>query len=72
MPELHLPARQHEGLPPPICRTPTSKLTRVRVDGLSKIMAMVLPASGPLPALRTSSPARAPEFRSEAVSFRDM
>ena len=31
---------------PPICRTPTSKLTRVRVEGFSKISATTRPASG--------------------------
>ena len=31
---------------PPICRTPTSKLTRVRVEGFSKISATIRPASG--------------------------
>ena len=31
---------------PPSWRMPTSKETRVRVDGFSKIMASVLPASG--------------------------
>src|SRR5690606_22366606 len=31
---------------PPSCRMPTSKDTRVRVEGFSKIMASILPASG--------------------------
>jgi hypothetical protein len=31
---------------PPSWRMPTSKDTRVRVDGFSKIMASALPASG--------------------------
>ena len=31
---------------PPICRTPTSKLTRVRVEGFSKTSATIRPASG--------------------------
>ena len=31
---------------PPSWRTPTSKLTRVRVEGFSKISATIRPASG--------------------------
>ena len=47
---------------PPSWRMPTSNDTRVRVDGLSKIMAMVLPASG-------FAAARAPPFMARLVSM---
>jgi hypothetical protein len=45
MAELHFGAREHHGLPP-ICRTPTSKETRVRVEGFSKISATMWSLSG--------------------------
>src|SRR5215470_39188 len=37
---------------PPSCRIAMSKETRVRVEGLSKIIASILPASGGSPAVR--------------------
>ena len=55
--ELEFGAREHDASPPS-SHMPTSKDTRVRVEGLSKIMPRNLPASGLSRALRP--PTRAP------------
>ena len=52
---------------PPSWRMATSKETRVRVDGLSKIIASTLPSNG-----RLRSPALSRDLRSAASSSIDL